>query len=214
MRKSYELVKKAFATMRKRGYIARCGFMCCRSCAGCAIADEVEAMSEEKRAKVRGVVLFTKQDVEDIERRESIYVSFGPIGTQKFGDIGEDDLTVGKSLCAALAEHGVEYSWDGSGSTRIRIDLESTDVKIERAEMKVALAEQQRRAALAPMTVDVFAIVRFIFSTNPSARKFAAGTPERNAERDRILRYFAPEDRERLELVIDAFFAERDQVTP
>jgi hypothetical protein len=214
MRKSYELVKKAFATMRKRGYIARCGFMCCRSCAGPAIANSVEAMTEEERGKVKGVVFFTNQDVEDIERRAGIYVNFGPVGTAKFGDVGGSRDTVAGALCGALAEVGVKYEWDGSESSCVRIDLNETDAEIERAEMKVALAEQQRRAALAPMTVDVFAIVRFIFSTNPSARKFAAGTPERNAERDRILRYFAPEDRERLELVIDAFFAERDQVTP
>lgn len=203
-RASYELVKEAFKAMRKRGYIARSGFMCCRSCAGCAIANDVEAMTEEARSKVLGVVLTTKQDVEDVETRKTLWVGFGPVGTSKFGDVGQEAVEVGGALRAELLAAGVVHDWDGDPASCICVDLAATDRKIEAEEEALRAKERAEREAVAlrtlPMTVDVPSIVRFILTQSR--------VPE-SLRRDYVLGYFAPGDRERVARVVDAVLADR-----
>ena len=53
-------IGKAFAALRRQGYIARQNYLCCGTCAGAAIATDIK----EKRLKPRGAVFYTKQDRE------------------------------------------------------------------------------------------------------------------------------------------------------
>jgi hypothetical protein len=119
---TYEQIKTAFANLRKQGYIARRSFMCCSGCAGCAIANQVEAMPEAKRAKVRGAVFFTKQDAESFNdhRRGNLMIRYGRVKTQ-VGDFGDDTADVGKALCSALAAAGVAFDWDGDPDTCVEV---------------------------------------------------------------------------------------------
>lgn len=126
----YTQLGVAFEALRKAGFIARRGFSCCRGCAGSQLAIDLEAKSEDKRAKVRGAVFYTKQDADHLRKEEDFYLAFGPIHSQKFGKVGEATETIGAEAVRLLRESGVEVSWDGKAETCILVEVK----KMVRAE--------------------------------------------------------------------------------
>ena len=118
-------IENAFKKLREQGYIARGGpdgFLCCQNCAGTQIANDVNAMPPEERAKVRGAVFYHAQDAEAFSDGGTLYIAYGPVECEA-GEFGEDIKAVGEALASALRAEGLDVKWDGDPDTRIGIDL-------------------------------------------------------------------------------------------
>ena len=114
----------AFKSLRKEGFIARQSFSCCGSCAGYELATAVSEMPEAKRARVKGVVFYTKQDAADLRwGHTSLFLAYGPLDTQAHGQVGLETVEVGKRVVAALKAAGLETRWDGTASAKIEVVL-------------------------------------------------------------------------------------------
>ncbi len=119
---------RAFALVRKRGVVARQRFMCCRSCAGCALASDLAAkVTKDARGKdkFKGVVFYTKQGgFFDGNRPCSCYLSFGQVDTVEHGALGLPTVEVGKIVVECLREVGLAFEWDGTGDKCIEVKIE------------------------------------------------------------------------------------------
>lgn len=116
----------AFAAIRKEGVIARQRFSCCRSCAGVALANEVEVKIDAGKKPPKGAVFYSKQQgfLQGSGRRAEVhklFLSFGSLHTEKHGEIG-DTLEVGKIVCKALTDVGLAFKWDEDPDKCIEID--------------------------------------------------------------------------------------------
>ena len=118
----------AFKNLRKQGFIARQSFSCCSSCAGYKIATDVKEMKEAKRAKVKGWVFYTRQDVARPRERWSyrggtqrLFLAYGPVSVHEVGDFGLPTVEVGQAIKAALEEQGLKVEWDGDPNKRIEV---------------------------------------------------------------------------------------------
>ncbi len=113
---------KAFAYLRKQGYMARANFSCCRSCAGAAMAKEWNELIEKGHdwTKFKGFVCYDKQQGENKRDGLDFALSYGQIRTDKYL-IGQDAKIVGVAVAAALDKFGVRYYWDGNPDVTIRI---------------------------------------------------------------------------------------------
>jgi hypothetical protein len=114
-------LSNAFKALRKLGLIAKQNFSCCGSCAGYALATRVSEMPEAKRNKVKGIVFYHRQDAERLPLGGETYLSYGQVGTQAWGDIGEPTVWIGEQIVKVLREHGLEAEWDGQPETRILV---------------------------------------------------------------------------------------------
>lgn len=132
-------LNQAFALLRKKGYIARQNFSCCRNCAGYELATNVSSMPDSKRVKVRGCVFYTRQDGEAFAEprgrarfyrkpAEGLYLSFGPLDTTAHGQVGVDTKQVGEETVEACRAFGLNVEWDGNPNTRIFVKFASTNV--------------------------------------------------------------------------------------
>lgn len=114
----------AFRSLRKEGFIARQSFSCCGSCAGYELATAVSEMPEAKRARVKGVVFYTKQDAANLRwKPTSLFLAYGPLDTQAHGEIGLPTETVGAAVVQALNAAGLATRWDGTASAKIEVVL-------------------------------------------------------------------------------------------
>jgi hypothetical protein len=128
-------LNQAFALLRKQGFIARQNFSCCQSCAGCEIANKVSANLDKGMdpKAFKGCVFYTKQDGEALkpygrhnqDRFTHMYLSYGPVDTDKHGSQGLNSKEVGQALLQVLTSVGIEVEWDGNENTRIAVLLES-----------------------------------------------------------------------------------------
>lgn len=118
---SKQKLNAAFALMRKAGLVARQNFSCCGSCAGYSIATNVTKMPAKKRAKIKGVCTYNRQDAERMEDGRDLYLGFGSVGTQAYGDIGLPTVQVGQLVVLCLAQAGLAYEWNGEASQRILV---------------------------------------------------------------------------------------------
>jgi hypothetical protein len=120
-------LKRAFATLRSRGYIARMNFLCCASCAGAELANRVAGMSVDKRARVRGGIFYDRQDGERLEGGfgfSTLYINYGeivtgtPEGTHR---TPVPSVEVGKELVAVLEAEGLEVEWSGNPDHSVKL---------------------------------------------------------------------------------------------
>lgn len=116
---------QAMASLRKKGFVARANFSCCSSCAGYELAQMVEDMPEDKRAKVKGCVFWHHQDEESIWESGGVFLAYGPLDTTEHGAVGLTTEEVGKAVVEELAKFGLATEWDGDGGTRIWVDLKA-----------------------------------------------------------------------------------------
>ena len=120
-------ITQAFRSLRSQGIIARQNFSCCRGCASGEITQDIEKMPEAKRARVRGAVYTTKQDVSGAHNRggdfTGMWISFGarPGSTVKSEEIGQ-------AIADALRAAGLVVRWDGDAQTRVEVCTDSTIV--------------------------------------------------------------------------------------
>lgn len=112
-------LKAAFAALRRGGYIARQSFMCCRTCAGSAIAKQAEA--SPRRSEIRGCVYYTKQGLEDLGKPGGkLAITYGRIGTQS-GYVGDSTVATGRVVAVALRAAGLTVEWNGDPEETILV---------------------------------------------------------------------------------------------
>lgn len=97
------LIKQAFTTLRKNGFIARMNFMCCSNCAGYSLAGMAEKKGVEK------LVFWHHQDEDHFQRSGRLALRYG-----KPND-GDDEITkkIGQEIVDVLKSVGVEVEWAG-----------------------------------------------------------------------------------------------------
>lgn len=123
VRKNRTLVLEVFKDLRKLGFVAKANYLCCSSCAGYAIAEEVGKMTEEEAAELKGCVYWHQQDEESIKNVGLLDLRYGQIDTHQHGKVGLETEAVGKILKLALEAKGLEVVWGGRPNTVITVDL-------------------------------------------------------------------------------------------
>lgn len=114
----------AFKTLRKQGFIARQRHLCCNSCAGCKIADDVETKVKagKLRPDFKGAVFYSRQSgIFRDDRISKLYLQFGQVSTDH-GDKGIPTVEAGKLICQTLREAGLTVEWDGTEHSCILVD--------------------------------------------------------------------------------------------
>jgi len=138
-------MNKAFSLMRKAGLVAYQNYECCQSCAGAAIAAEIERRIAEGKATrdgIKGCCFFHAQDAEDRDARRPFFLAYGDVDVSGIGDIGLDTVEVGRIVCGCLAAAGVKYEWDGNPNTRIKVTDPGGTKYEEEAQERRAEAER------------------------------------------------------------------------
>jgi len=99
------LVKKAYAKLRKNGFIARGNFSWCSNCAGYELAGMCEKRGRSK------VVYWHRQDEDWFRKSGSLTLRYGWMdGTD------EQYVQVGQEVVEALKAEGLEVEWSGSAN--------------------------------------------------------------------------------------------------
>lgn len=111
----------AFQMMRKAGLVARQNFSCCGSCAGYELTTDIVAMPVKKRAKVKGVCFYHRQDNDRLVHGKDLYLGFGPVDSEELGQIGLETVQVGRLVTSCLTLAGLAWEWDGTASQRILV---------------------------------------------------------------------------------------------
>jgi len=144
-KRSATYLTEAFKRLRKKGLIARQGFMCCGSCAGTSIGDDVDKMLAQGKPEPKGAVFYTAQDRSGAQRQLErlhgkmnryvgihhapvgkpvmLYLTYGEIENVK-GTYGLPTVEVGKMVVEVLDELGISYEWDGDPSRCIKVNVE------------------------------------------------------------------------------------------
>ena len=118
----------AFKDLKGQGFFARQRFWCCQSCAGYAAATIVsDAIDKNPKRKetIKGCVYYHKQDASSKDDGKDFYLAFGPLRTEKHGDVGLHETEIGKIVVATLERHGVKTEWNGDGNIRILVKIKS-----------------------------------------------------------------------------------------
>jgi hypothetical protein len=129
-------LNEAFKQFRRAGLVARQNFLCCSGCAGYKIATDIEKMIDAGKPRPKGTVFYHRQDGEALRDRPSrsfesrqvaedrtMCLRYGPVDTQKHGEIGEPAIEVGRLVCAILADVGIGYDWSGDPDKCINISV-------------------------------------------------------------------------------------------
>jgi hypothetical protein len=115
-----EILNKAFADLRKRGYLARQCFSCCSSCAGYALTQEAVKKSTAGKT-VRGCVFYHRQDRDGFNESGTLLLRFGNMTSTQMGVIGIESKLVGDEVIEVLASHGIPTKWSGDPSACIEV---------------------------------------------------------------------------------------------
>jgi hypothetical protein len=101
----------AFAELNERGLFARHHWWCCENCG-------FAAMVAEERAS-RGYVFYHRGDTAAAMRGNGLCLSYGSLSD----DDEADDAAVAREVFDVLRRHGLDPSWDGDVTSRIRVPL-------------------------------------------------------------------------------------------
>jgi len=110
------LLAKAFADLRKQGFVAKQNFMCCSSCACASIWTDIE----KAPGKYIGAVYYHKQDTDHLKESGEFCVGFGPM------NVDAEDwvwLLAGHAAKTTFERHGLAVEWDGTKNQRLTIKL-------------------------------------------------------------------------------------------
>jgi hypothetical protein len=140
----------AFKALRAAGYLARANFMCCSSCAGSKVANDLSKKIDAAKAAGKtpklptGLVFYHGQDNDAVRSflgqgrswdrgGDTLYLRFGQIGVSGYGvsgygDVGKPTIEVGADVCKALKNAGISYKWDGTESACIEVSIKSAFV--------------------------------------------------------------------------------------
>jgi len=116
-------LKDVFQELRKEhGFIARMNYLCCSTCAGYALWNQLEETVKKGRKRPEGITYWHRQDEDGLWDSGHIYLAYG--GTVESDDTKiELDATfkVGVTICKVLCKHGVKYQWSGDPTQRIKV---------------------------------------------------------------------------------------------
>jgi len=120
-------LSKAFAKLRKMGYLAKQNYMCCSNCAGHAMTEIASGMIDAGKPKdeIRGSVFYHKQDTQHLRDGGDLYIAYGEMNSQAHGEIGISNVEAGKEVLKVLNECGLETVWDYDGNKRILVKAKS-----------------------------------------------------------------------------------------
>lgn len=136
---TYEDVKAVMRELRKRGYIARGNFSCCRGCAGYELTCEAVERVKVGRPIV-GCVFWTQQDEACRKRTGRWHLSYGPLHSKELGQIGKEAVDIGHEVMRLLTKHGVHCEWTGDPGERIWVHVETARERREREREESLLA--------------------------------------------------------------------------
>jgi hypothetical protein len=105
-------LKKAFAEMNLKGITAKENYWCCQTCGLHAITHE------DKNDGHYGFCFYHNQDNSSKKRKESFHLTFGHTSMES---TDEQDVQVGKDICAILRANGCEVEWNESNARRIKV---------------------------------------------------------------------------------------------
>jgi len=145
-----EIVREVFVELRKRGYLARMDFSCCGSCAGYELATKATEL-KDKGKTVEGCAFYHHQDETRYQDSGRLFIRFGHLGTERYGDLGKPTEEAGKEIVALLSATAVKHTdasgrtvqveWDGQGHSCIQL-LDVLAQEAEKAEKERALERE------------------------------------------------------------------------
>jgi len=106
---------EAFATLDRRGIVARQNFTCCQTCGHAEINFEIDEAS--KHRPIRGYVFFHEQDVERVVASGFLYLAYGSVSGKS-----KDSVRIGQEIVNALRNAGLQVQWNGKIEKRIAIN--------------------------------------------------------------------------------------------
>lgn len=118
-------IRAAFATLRKKGYIAKMNFMCCSSCAWYEIGGK--ALSGHQRSDIeepKKAVFYNKQSHESAFREKSR--GWSTKSRRYISMMLQNDLCLqwsgdAKEIIAALEAEGLKVEWNGTDQNTINV---------------------------------------------------------------------------------------------
>lgn len=120
----------AFAELRRLGMIAKQAFMCCQSCAGAAITEQVRRAVDAGRFQAdtfAGVVFYHRQDANQRDHGTGeFYLAYGQVTVRSETHpggctYGPEAEKIGATVVTVLNEFGVKTEWNGDPDTRILV---------------------------------------------------------------------------------------------
>ena len=103
----------AFKQLRKENnLIARANYMCCTSCAGYQISEDLEAYELKGKPKA-GHVFWNRQSEQSFQSTGEVYLQFS--GTN------DDTVEVGRIIAKTLRDNGIVVEWNETPTQCIRV---------------------------------------------------------------------------------------------
>jgi len=120
-------LSKAFAKLRKMGYLAKQNYMCCQNCAGSAMTEKASTMIDAGKPKdeIRCCAFYHHQDAEYLKEGGDLYIAYGVMDSKAHGEIGIPSKEAGREIVNVFNECGLETVWDGSDGQRIKVKAKS-----------------------------------------------------------------------------------------
>ncbi len=113
-------VLKAFAQLRKEGYLAKANYLRCQACAGYELTEKAVRLKKAGK-EVKGCVFWHGQDEKDFWNYGSLDIVYGQLDSKQHGKIGLPTIKVGKHVVAVLKQHGLTVEWGGKITQRIKV---------------------------------------------------------------------------------------------
>ncbi len=109
-------VGKAFAALRKQGFIARVNFSCCTGCASHELSGMARARSKNR------AVFWHRQDDQSFREGYPLHIRYfylAPEGNES--DTTAEETAVGEQVAAALKEQHLKTEWEGDPHYTIQV---------------------------------------------------------------------------------------------
>lgn len=109
---------RAFARLHEQG-------ICALQCAGDTVDDGFEAVSEVlmddsvPEDRYHGYCFYDSQDIDSVLDEGALLLAFGHVDRSEATE--KDHLAVGRTVCEALRQEGLEVDWNGSTKRRIGV---------------------------------------------------------------------------------------------
>lgn len=126
-------INELFSRARKAGLVARQNYLCCSSCAGYGLTEDIQKMVDKGKPRPKGTLYYHRQDADALKEpkrgygrldRGTMMLRYGPVDSTKYGSIGLPVEECGQIICQILKEVGIKFEWSGKGSECIAIEVE------------------------------------------------------------------------------------------
>ncbi len=111
-----DAVGKAFASLRKQGFIARVNFSCCTGFASYELSEMARTRRKDR------AVFWHRQDDESFREGYPLHIRYfylAPEGNDS--DTASEEKSVGEQVVAALKEQHLQIEWDGNPQYTIQV---------------------------------------------------------------------------------------------